>query len=168
MTNPPDTSGTHTVGIVIKNIVEQQLGATERMFAWLMSSPILVPIKGIQDKLVVSQTIYDSVKKQFTVESTETPEIYSASDIDVINPEKDSEELHYFACVVGKDVVDIMGVNDALYAILAQSPVFVNLTSVNTKVFYGETTYDAEKKLFTNPDDTTVPVPTIGNIALLG
>ena len=65
MANPPDTSGTHNVGIVIKNIVEQQLGATERMFAWLMSSPILVPIKGIQDKLVVSQTIYDSVKKQF-------------------------------------------------------------------------------------------------------
>lgn len=168
---PTDGSqATHYVGFVINNIFVNQIGATDRMFSWLMSNPTFVSVSSIHEQLVVNQTTYDSDKKVFQVNTTETPIIVSAPELDSV-PEVDAPDsgvMHYLAAIINKDVVDIMGVDDELYRNILQNPIFVNVTGISSKLYYGETKYDAKNNQFVNPDNTILPVPEVGNIALLG
>ena len=169
-TSNPSDAATHFVGIVNNNFVVQTLGATDRMFAWMMSNPKFVCVTGIEEKLVPNQTTYDSKTNLFTNEETEEKTTLPAPKPDVVaSPgSPDSGVMHYLACIIGNDVVDVMGIDDDFYRFITNDFKLINVTGIQTKIIIGDTKYDASKNELVNPDNTTLPVPEIGNIALLG
>jgi hypothetical protein len=169
-TSNSSDAATHFVGIVNNNFVVQIIGATDRVFAWMMSNPKFVCVTGIEEKLVPNQTTYDSATKLFTKEETEEKNTLPAPKPDVVAAygSPDSGVMHYLACIIENDVVDIMGIDDDFYRFLTNNVTLVNVTGIERKIIIGDTKYDASKNELVNPDNTTIPVPAIGNIALLG